>query len=313
MKRLIFLIGPTAIGKTDIAFELAKILSCEIISCDSMQVYKKMDIGTSKPTEELRQTVMHHMIDIIEPSEEFSAAQFRELAVNAMEGILTKGKVPLFVGGSGLYIKVLIDGIFKGPSSDRGLRARLKAEADEFGVEALHKRLKEVDGETASCVHPNDLRRIVRALEVYEKAKAPISEFKNRTQGLGGEYDIKMFGLDMDRKILYKRIDDRVEEMFSKGLVNEARNLMGQDLSLTASCALGYKEAFGFLRGQYGLDEAKRLIKRNTRRYAKRQFTWFRRDKRIEWITLGEGYDPKEVARRLLPLCFALGRNDRWN
>lgn len=297
MNRLIFLIGPTAIGKTEIAFELAKVLNCEIISCDSMQVYKGMDIATSKPTKGLRDTVMHHMIDIVEPSEEFSAAQFRELAVNAMEGILAKGKIPLFVGGSGLYIKVLIDGIFKGPSSDRGLRARLKAEADEFGVEVLYKRLEEIDSVTASEVHPNDLRRIVRALEVYEKAKAPISKLKDQTQGLSAKYDIKMFGLNMERKILYKRIDDRVEEMFSKGLVNEARNLRGQDLSLTASQALGYKEAFGFLKGEYGPDEAKRLIKRNTRRYAKRQLTWFRRDKRIEWIIVDENSEPEDIAK----------------
>ncbi len=297
MNRLIFLIGPTGIGKTQVSVELAKILNCEIISCDSMQVYKGMDIATSKPPSSLLNLIPHHLIDILEPSEEFSAARFRELAVNAMEGILAKGKIPLFVGGSGLYIKVLIDGIFKGPSSDRKLRARLEAEADEFGVEVLYKRLEEVDGETASKVHPNDLRRIVRALEVYEKAKAPISKLKDQTQGLGNRYDVKMFGLNMDRKILYKRIDDRVEAMFSKGLVDEARGLMGQNLSLTASQALGYKEAFGFLRGEYSLDEAKRLIKRNTRRYAKRQLTWFRRDKRIEWIIVDENFEPEEIAK----------------
>lgn len=297
MNRLIFLVGPTAIGKTEISLELAKMLGYEIISCDSMQVYSGMDIGTSKPAKELRDAIPHHMIDIVKPSEEFSAAQFRELAINAIEDILAKGKVPLFVGGSGLYVKVLIDGIFKGPSSDRELRARLEAEADEFGVGILYKRLKEIDGETASKVHPNDLRRIVRALEVYEKAKAPISKLKNQTQGLSAKYDIKMFGLNMDRKILYKRIDDRVEEMFSKGLVDEARGLMGQNLSLTASQALGYKEVFGFLRNEYGLDEAKRLIKRNTRRYAKRQLTWFRRDKRIEWIIVDENSEPEEIAK----------------
>lgn len=297
MNRLIFLVGPTAIGKTEISLELAKMLGCEIISCDSMQVYSGMDIGTSKPAKELRDAIPHHMIDIVKPSEEFSAAQFRELAINAIEDILAKGKVPLFVGGSGLYIKVLIDGIFKGPSSDRELRARLEAEADEFGVEILYKRLKEIDGETASKVHPNDLRRVLRALEVYEKAKAPISKLKNQTQGLSGRYDIKMFGLNMDRKVLYKRIDDRVEKMFSKGLVDEARYLTGQNLSLTASQALGYKEVFGFLRNEYGLDEAKRLIKRNTRRYAKRQLTWFRRDKRIEWIIVDENSEPEEIAK----------------
>jgi tRNA dimethylallyltransferase len=236
---------------------------------------------------------------MVEPSEEFSAAQFRGLAIEVMEKIFAKSKTLLFVGGSGLYIKALIDGIFEGPSSDRELRARLKQEADEFGVEVLYKRLEEVDSETASKVHPNDLRRILRALEVYEKTKAPISELKNQTQGLSDKYEIKMFGLNMDRKALYKRIDERVEEMFNGGLIDEARRLMEQNLSITASQALGYKETFGYLKGEYSLDEAKRLVKRNTRRYAKRQLTWFRRDKRVEWILLDDNYDPEKVAQEL--------------
>lgn len=296
-ERLIFLVGPTAIGKTEVSVELAKLLNCEIISCDSMQVYKGMDIGTSKPTEDLLNSVPHHMINIIEPSEEFSAALFRELAVKAMKEILAKSKSPLFVGGSGLYVKVLIDGIFEGPSSDRELRAGLKAEADEFGAEVLHKRLKDVDSETALKVHPNDLRRILRALEVYEKAKAPISMLKNQTHGLSENYKIKMFGLDMDRQALYKKIDERVDAMFETGLVDEARRLMGRNLSLTASQALGYKEVFRFLKGEYGLDEAKRLVKRNTRRYAKRQLTWFRKDKRIDWIIVEKNSEPEEIAK----------------
>ncbi|MFH1779276.1 MAG: tRNA (adenosine(37)-N6)-dimethylallyltransferase MiaA [Candidatus Omnitrophota bacterium] len=296
-ERLIFLVGPTAIGKTEVSVELAKLLNCEIISCDSMQVYKGMDIATSKPAKVLLDAVLHHMINIIEPSEEFSAALFRELAVKAMKEILAKSKSPLFVGGSGLYVKVLIDGIFEGPSSDRELRARLKAEADEFGAEVLYKRLKDVDSETALKVHPNDLRRILRALEVYEKAKAPISMLKNRTHGLSENYKIKMFGLDMDRQALYKKIDERVDAMFETGLVDEARRLMGRNLSLTASQALGYKEVFGFLKGEYGFDEAKRLVKRNTRRYAKRQLTWFRKDKKIDWIIVEEDSKPEEIAK----------------
>ena len=298
-ERLFFLVGPTAIGKTEVSLELAKLLNCEIISCDSMQVYKGMDIGTSKPAQDLLNKIPHHMIDIIEPSKEFSVARFRELATKVMEEVLAKHKTPLFVGGSGLYVKVLIDGIFKGPSSDRELRARLKAEADEFGVEVLYKRLKEIDSETASVVHPNDLRRILRALEVYEDAKTPISKLKNQTHGLNGKYKIKMFGLNTDRKVLYKRIDERVEAMFEAGLVEETRRLMDQSLSTTASQALGYKEVFGYLRGEYVLDEAKRLVKRNTRRYAKRQLTWFKRDKRIEWIVVDEKSNPKEIVQKI--------------
>lgn len=299
MNRLIFLVGPTAIGKTEVSIELAKILNCEIISCDSMQVYRGMDIGTSKPSKNLLASVPHHLVNILETSEEFSVAQFREMAIKAMEEILAKDKIPLFAGGSGLYVKVLIDGIFKGPSSDRELRASLKQAADEFGVGVLYKRLEKLDPETAAKVHPNDLRRILRALEVYEKAKAPISELKKETRGLSGEYEIKIFGLDMDRKILYRRIDQRSDEMFSAGLVDESRRLIGQNLSLTASQALGYKEVFGFLRGEFGLEETKRLVKRNTRRFAKRQLTWFRRNERIDWIDVDEDYDPKKIAGQI--------------
>jgi len=297
--KLIFLVGPTATGKTEISLELAKMSNCEIISCDSMQVYRGMDIGTSKPAGNLLDEIPHHMVDILEPSEEFSAARFRELAIKSMEEIFARDKIPLFVGGSGLYIKVLIDGIFEGPSSDRELRARLKTEADEFGIEVLYKRLEEIDGETASKIHPNDLRRILRALEVYEKTNAPISKLKNQARGLKDKYDIKMFGLDMDRRALYQRIDERVEAMFSKGLVDEARRLMEKNLSITASQVLGYKELFGFLKGEYSLEEAKELIKRNTRRYAKRQLTWFRKDKDIEWIVLDEDFNPRQIADKI--------------
>jgi tRNA dimethylallyltransferase len=298
-ERLVFIVGPTAIGKTEISVELARLINGEIISCDSMQVYKGMDIGTSKPAKTLLAEVPHHMIDIIEPSEEFSVAQFRRLAARAIEDIIAKGRVPLAVGGSGLYVKVLIDGICEAPSTDRGLRARLKQEADEFGAEILYKRLEEIDKESASRIHPNDLRRILRALEVYEKAKAPISQLKNATSGLSGEYDIRMFGLNMERPALYKKIEERVDLMFKEGLTDEARGLMRQRPSLTASQALGYKEVFAFLRGEYDIEEAKRLVKRDTRRYAKRQLTWFRRDKRIEWIMLDEDFDTGETAKEI--------------
>lgn len=296
MKRLIFLVGPTAIGKTEVSIELAKILNCEIVSCDSMQVYRGMDIGTSKPRKELLDVVPHHLIDILEPLEEFSAAQFRKLSIKAIEEILSRNKMPLFVGGSGLYVKALIDGIFKGPSSDRDLRARLRQESDEFGVEILYKRLEVLDPATAAKVHPNDLRRILRALEVYEKARAPISELKKGTRGLSDKYDIKIFGLNMDRKALYKKIDQRVDEMYDAGLVDECRRLIGRKLSLTASQALGYKEVFGFLKGEFSLEEAKKLAKRNTRRFAKRQLTWFRRDERIDWIDVEEDFNSKQIA-----------------
>ena len=297
--RLIFLVGPTAIGKTGISFELAKLIECEIISCDSMQVYKGMNVGTSKPAKRLLNSIPHHLIDIIEPSEEFSVAQFRALAVKAIEEIISRRKTPLLVGGSGLYVKVLIDGIFEAPATDRDLRQRLEQEAGEFGIGALYRRLQETDSESAGKIHANDLRRIIRALEVYEKATVPISQLRKNTSGLGDTYEVKIFGLNMEREALYRKIDERVELMFAEGLVNEARDLLEGKLSLTASQALGYKEVLGYLNGDYGLEEAKRLVKRNTRHFAKRQLTWFRRDKRIEWIMLDENFDTEEIARKL--------------
>jgi len=297
--KLVFIVGPTAIGKTGISFELAKLVECEIISCDSMQVYRGMNVGTSKPAKILISSIPHHLVDIIEPSEEFSVAQFRALAVHAIEDIISRRKTPLLVGGSGLYVKVLIDGIFEAPVTDRELRQRLEQEAEEFSVVHLYERLKQVDPESAARIHPNDMRRIIRALEVFEKASAPISELRKRTSGLGDKYDIRIFGLEMERAALYEKIDERVEQMFSEGLVDEARALMGGKLSLTASQALGYREAFGYLAGDYDIEEAKRLTKRNTRHFAKRQMTWFRRDPRVEWIMLEKDFDTEETARAI--------------
>jgi len=194
---------------------------------------------------------------------------------------------------------VLIDGIFEAPVTDRELRQRLEQEAEEFSVLHLYERLKQVDPESAARIHPNDLRRIIRALEVFEKASAPISELRKRTSGLGDKYDIRIFGLEMERAALYDKIDERVEQMFSEGLVNEARALMEGNLSLTASQALGYREAFGYLAGDYDIEEAKRLTKRNTRHFAKRQMTWFKRDPRVEWIMLAKDFDTEETARAI--------------
>lgn len=297
--KLVFIVGPTAIGKTGISFELAKLIECEIISCDSMQVYRGMNVGTSKPAKVLLGSLPHHLVDIIDPSEEFSVAQFRLLAVKAIEEVISRKKTPLLVGGSGLYVKVLIDGIFEAPVTDRELRQRLEEEAAEFGVGRLYARLEQADPAGAAGIHPNDLRRIIRALEVFEKANAPISELRKRTSGLGDKYNVRIFGLNMERAALYRKIDERVDQMFSEGLINEARALMAGKMSLTASQALGYKEAFGYLAGDYDLEEAKRLVKRNTRHFAKRQLTWFRRDKRIEWMELDENFDTEETARAI--------------
>lgn len=280
---IIFLIGPTASGKTALSIKLAKSINAEIISCDSMCVYKGMDILTSKPALEDRAKVKHHLIDIISPGREFSVAEYRKLALQAIEHILKQGKMPLFVGGSPLYIKSVIDGLFPSGKKDEGFRKRQAELAEIYGKTYLYKKLKRIDPLTAQKIHPNNLRRVIRALEIYKTERKRPSELIQNTEPI--KYRIRIFGLKMDRIVLYKNIEARVEEMFEKGIVQEVRRLSRKRLSVTAGKALGYGEVLGYLKGRYPLEEAKSLLKRNTRHFAKRQLTWFRRDSRIEWIS----------------------------
>lgn len=280
-----FLIGPTASGKTNLSIKLAKKLNAEIISCDSMCVYKGMDILTSKPSESDRKKIRHHLIDIIPSTKEFSVAEYRNMALDKIEDILKRGKTPLFVGGSGLYVKAVIDGLFPSAAKDLKFRKRQEILAKKYGKAYLYRKLKKIDPERAAKIHPNDLRRVVRALEVYHTEKIRPSQLNSRTEPLG--YDFKIFGLRIDREKLYKNIDDRVDEMFKKGIESEVRRLSKKRLSITAGKALGYNEVLGYLKGKYALEEAKELLKKNTRHFAKRQLTWFRPDKRVLWITSG--------------------------
>ena len=282
-KPIIFLVGPTAAGKTEVAVTLAKKINAEIISCDSMQVYKGMDIGTQKPSAEVRKQVRHHMIDILTPDKEFSAALFRKRALRIIRQVHGRNKIPLFVGGTGLYMKALVDGLFSSPPKDERLRKKL------YRQKNLYDTLKKVDPQTAKVIHPNDTKKIVRALEVYYTAKKPISKLKARTRPLADKFDVKIFGLTMPREELYKRIDARVDRMFEEGFLDEAKRLSKKRLSLTAAQAIGYKEIFDYLKGKLTLDNAKELIKKNTRHYAKRQLTWFRADKRIGWVEVQNG------------------------
>lgn len=298
--KLIFLIGPTAIGKTDIAIMLAKKINAEIISCDSMQIYKGMDIITSQPTAGLRKKMAHHLIGIIPLTKEYNVLKYRKAALKKIREIINRGKIPLLVGGTGLYISILIDGIFNFKSKGDNVRQRLYKQAEILGSQCLYKRLADVDPEAAIKVHPHDVKRIVRALEVFEITGKQISKLQKQKRGLTDRYEMRIFGLNMQRHKLYRRIDARVEKMFMQGLVGEVRKLLKQKLSRTASCAIGIKELKGYFAGEYDLEEAKRLMKRNTRLYAKRQLTWFRKDKRIEWIELGEREKPKEIARRIV-------------
>lgn len=297
--RLIFLVGPTAVGKTKIAVALAKKLNAEIISCDSMQIYKGMDIITSKPAVALREKVAHHLVDLIRPSEEYNVSKYRRDALKKAKAIIGKQKTPLFVGGTGLYMSVLIDGIFKAKTENKHLRDQLYKEAELMGSQYLHKRLMGIDAEAAAKIHPHDTKRIIRALEVFKTTGRPISKLQKQRKGITDKYEVKIFCLNMARENLYQRIDERVDRMFKRGLITEVKRLLKLRLSKTASFAIGIKELRGYFEGLYDLKEARRLMKRNTRLYAKRQLTWFRKDNRIEWVEIKEREAPKEVAEKI--------------
>lgn len=293
------MVGPTAVGKTELALKLAPQIAAEIISCDSMQVYVGMDIGTSKPTLQQRGLVKHHLVDSIFTRQEYSAADYREDANRIIRQLFRESKTPLVVGGSGLYYKALVDGIFAGPAKNPQLRHELYMEARTKGNEFLYGKLQELDPDTAVKLHPNDTRRIVRALEVYYSSGVPISLLRKKTVGLANEFDIIVWGLNRPRNELYQRIEERVEEMFDSGIVEEVKRLKENAITQIAQQSLGYKEVLSFLEGRFALDETKELLKRNTRRFAKRQLTWFRADKRIEWIGLDENTDLDNLAEQL--------------
>ncbi len=302
LDRIIFLVGPTAVGKTEAAVILAKKLNAEIISCDSMQIYKGMDIITSKPALTLRKTVPHHLINIIPGSKKYDVSKYRRDALRKIKEVIKRKKIPLFVGGTGLYASILIDGIFKDAGKCEKIREKLYNQAKRFGSQYLYEKLKQADPETSAKIHPNDTRRIVRALEVFKSTGSPISELKKQRKGLEKDYDIQIFCLNRQRDELYDRIDNRVEEMFKSGVIKEVKKLLKQRLSKTALSAIGIKELRGYFDKAYDLDEAKRLMKRNTRHFAKRQISWFKRDKRIKWVDIGNREDREKIARRIMKL-----------
>ncbi len=278
-----FLVGPTASGKTKLSLRLAKKLNAEIISCDSICVYKGMDILTSKPSRFDRKKIKHHLIDIVSPSKEFSVAEYRDLALDAIDDILKRRKTPLFVGGSGLYVKAIVDGLFSSKKKDVRFRKKQEQLVKKYGKMYLYNKLKRIDDVAAEKIHPNNVRRVIRALEIYHTEGKRPSDLRRRTNPL--KYRVKIFGLEVDRGELYRNINSRVDSMFKQGIVREAKSLSKRKLSLTAKAALGYKEVLGYLKEKYSLEEAKELLKKNTRRFAKRQLTWFRADKRIQWIS----------------------------
>lgn len=301
-KRIIFIVGPTGVGKSEVAVRLAVKLNAEIICCDSMQVYKGLGLITSQPSKIQRKKAVHHLFDIIAPEKEYNVSRYRRDALQVIKKVIKKGKAPLFVGGTGLYMSVLVDGIFKSKPLNTKIRDRLYQEAKESGNVFLYQRLLSVDPEAARKIHPNDLRRIVRALEVYEATGKPISQLQKERKGLRDEYGVSIFCLNLARDKLCARVDSRTDKMFKAGFVAEAKRLLKRKLSKTASYAIGLRELKGYFDKQYGLDEARELIKRNTRQYAKRQMTWFRKDKGIEWVEIGVAEKPKEIAERIRSL-----------
>ena len=296
MNNIICIAGPTASGKTALAVELAKELDGEVVSCDSMQVYKRMDIGTAKPSLEERQGILHHMIDVAEPDEDFSVSRYCAQAAPIVDDIVARGKTAIIAGGTGLYMDSLIRGNDFAPFPSTGVRERLEAQADADGLEAMVSWLRSVDPEAAERIH--DRKRILRALEVYLETGETITEHNRRTQAVPPKYAPLWLGLDFaQRSELYSRIDLRVDIMLRQGLVEEIETLLASGIpaKCTAMQAIGYKEFVAALEGRGTIAEAAEEVKKSSRHYAKRQLTWFRRNKNMHWLTRQPGQDSEEV------------------
>lgn len=307
--KLIVLTGPTAVGKTELSIHLAKHIGGEIVSADSMQIYKYMDIGSAKIKTDEMDKVPHHLIDVLEPNEEFNVFRFQEMAKEVIDGIYQRGNIPVIVGGTGFYIQALLYDIAFSKEEDHFfIRAKLEKTADEKGSLYLHECLRTVDQDSAETIHPNNQKRIIRALEFYEMNGYPISEHNRRERQKEAAYDFCYFILNDDRAHLYEKIDKRVDTMLEQGLVEEVRKLkkMGFHKDMVSMQGLGYKEILSYLDGECTLDEAVYLIKRDTRHFAKRQLTWFKRERDVIWIEKGAfSYDNKKI------LNFMLEKFDR--
>ena len=288
-RRILALVGPTASGKTRIGIALARALGGEVVSADARQIYRQMDIGTAKPTAEERALAKHHMIDVVNPDEDYSAGHYARDACDAIESILVRNRVPVLVGGSGLYLKAVLDGFSPLPRTPRAVRGRLLADAEDDPA-GIYARLRSVDPRTAERLHANDTKRIVRALEVFELTGTPLSVLHEQPPPIGRNWRVARIGLKMDRSLLYRRIEERVDAMFASGLVDEVRDLQrrGYGPELNALNTFGYREVFDHLAGKLDLAETAAQIKMGTRRYAKRQLTWFRKDRRLTWIGANE-------------------------
>ncbi len=299
---LIVLVGPTAVGKSEIGLRLARSLDTDLLTADSRQVYRGMDIATDKPAMEQRQGVPHRLIDLVNPDEPFNAGQYRALAVAEIERLYGERRVPLVVGGTGLYVRTLIHGLCDAPRADQAFRAELLRTAQARGRYFLHEELTRIDPESAARLHPHDEVKIMRALEVYHLSGRRLSDMQQQHGFAEQPFAVLMIGLIRDRPQLYRRIDERVETMFARGVVEETEGLLAQGYRRDSGAmkGLGYQQIAGYLSGDYDRAEALRLLQRDTRHFAKRQLTWFRKEPGLRWWSLNEQDRPEDVAGRLL-------------
>ncbi|NCB91456.1 MAG: tRNA (adenosine(37)-N6)-dimethylallyltransferase MiaA [Clostridia bacterium] len=298
-KPLIILTGPTAVGKTNLSIKLAKEVDGEIISADSMQVYRYMDIGSAKIHPDEMQGVPHHLVDCLDPEEEFNVVRFQKMAKEAMEGIYERGRIPILVGGTGFYIQAVTGDIdFSENGEDDTYRKTLEKLADEKGAGYLHDMLEKIDPASAEAIHANNIKRVIRALEYYEQTGSPISRHNEEQRKKESPYNLAYFVLNDERVRLYQRIDQRIDEMLTQGLIEEVKRLMdrGCHKDMVSMQGLGYKEMLSYLDGTWDLDEAVYVLKRDTRHFAKRQITWFKRERQVEWFNKSDyDYDDEKI------------------
>ncbi len=296
MKNVLVITGPTATGKTTVGIKLANKLNGEIVSCDSRQIYKLMDIGTAKPTQEERSRAAHHLIDIVYPDEKFSAGLYEKKATELINNIFNRGKLPIIIGGSGLYLKALTFGLFQGPPADEEIRESLRKQKEKFGLDNLYQKLKKIDPKIGARISPTDEIRITRGLEVYELTGKPISEWQEKGKYSDKNLNFIKFGLNLERKRLYQRINQRVDKMMQAGFLKEVENLTARNYSfqLPALRTFGYLDMYTYLQGKISLEEALEKFKQGTRNYAKRQLTWFRKEPKISWLDI-EKENPADI------------------
>ena len=303
-KPLIILTGPTAVGKTKLSIKLARAVNGEIISADSMQIYRYMDIGSAKIRPEEMEEIPHHLVDCLDPDEEFNVVRFQKMAKEAMEDIYARNRIPLLVGGTGFYIQAVTGDIdFIECGEDNSYRKELEKKAKEQGAKVLHRMLSEVDPESALAIHANNTKRVIRALEYYQQTGEPISLHNQQQRQKESPYNLAYFVLNDERSRLYKRIDARIDEMLREGLVDEVKHLqqMGYHKGMVSMQGLGYKEILSYLDGTWSLEEAVYILKRDTRHFAKRQITWFKRERNVEWFHKPDyDYDENKILEGML-------------